>query len=63
MLSRDLRTQTKKITVFLRTSLDKDNNCQNWNEKNKPGKMVKLVGLTVVPKIKSCKTIITEKDN
>ena len=63
MLLRDLRTQTKKITVFLRTSIDKDNNCQNWNEKNKPDKMVKLVGLTVVPKIKSCKAITIEKDN
>ena len=62
------KTNSKKITAFLRTTIDskvitKDNNCQNRNEKHKPSKMVELVGFTVVPKIKSWKPIIIGKDN
>ena len=65
----DLQKQTqKKIIAFLRTTIDskvitKDSNCRNRNEKNKPSKMVELVGFTVVPKIKSWKPIIIGKDN
>ena len=50
----------KKITVFLRTAIAKD---KIERKKNKPGKMVELVGFTVVPKIRSCKPIILENNN
>ena len=59
----DLWKQKEKNTAFLRTTIDKNSDCQDWKQKNKPGKIVELVGFTVVPKIKSCKSVIIQKDN